>query len=92
MKTMIHSQDPPMHLWDEATSTILYVQNILSHSAIRFKTPEEMYTRKKLEVSRIKIFDCPVYVHIQEEKRTKLDPSGKKEYLLDNVISKLVGM
>ena len=33
---------------------------------------------KKPEVSHLKIFDCPVYVHIPKEKRTKLDPSGKK--------------
>ena len=37
-----------------------------------------MFTRKKPEVSHLKIFGCPVYVHIPKEKRTKLDPSGKK--------------
>ena len=37
-----------------------------------------MYTRKKPEVSHLKIFGCPVYVHILKEKRTKLDPSEKK--------------
>ena len=26
----------------------------------------------------LKIFGCPVYVHIPKEKRTKLDPSRKK--------------
>ena len=37
-----------------------------------------MYTKKKPDVSHLKIFGCPVYVHIPKEKRTKLDPSGKK--------------
>jgi hypothetical protein len=50
----------------------------LSHSAIEFKTPEEMFSGKKPEVSHLKIFGCPVFVHILEEKRNKLDPSGKK--------------
>ena len=54
------------------------MQNILSHSALGFKTPEDMYTGKKPEVSHLNIFGCPVYVHILKEKRTKLDPSGKK--------------
>ena len=54
------------------------MQNRLSHIALGFKTREEMYTEKKPEVSHIKIFGCPVYVHILKEKRTKLDPSGKK--------------
>jgi hypothetical protein len=78
VKTRIHDQNLPMHLWDEATRTIIYVQSRLSHSALGFKTPEEMFTGKKPEVSHLKIFGCPVFVHIRKEKRTKLDPSGKK--------------
>jgi hypothetical protein len=67
-----------MHLWAEAARTTIYVQNRLSHSALGFKTPEEMFTRKKPEVSHLKMFGCSVFVHIPKEKRTKLDPSGKK--------------
>ena len=47
MKTMIHDQDLPMHLWDEVARTAVYVQNKLSHGALGFKTPEEMYTGNK---------------------------------------------
>jgi hypothetical protein len=78
VKTMIQDQDLPMHLWEEATRTMVYVQNRLSHSALGFKTPEEMFSRKNPEVSHLKIFGCPLFVHIQKEKRTKLDPSRKK--------------
>jgi hypothetical protein len=78
VKTMIHDQDLPMHLWEEATRTTMYVQNILSLSVLGFKNPEEMFSRKKREVSHLKIFGCPMFVHISKEKRTKLDPSGKK--------------
>jgi hypothetical protein len=58
--------------------TVVYVQNRLSHSALGFKTPEEMFTGKKPEVSHLKIFGCPVFIHIPKEKRNKLEPSGKK--------------
>jgi hypothetical protein len=78
LKTMIHDQDLPMHLWAEAARTTIYVQNRLSHSALGFKTLEEMFSEKKPEVSHLKIFGCPVFVHIPKEKRTKLDPLGKK--------------
>ena len=37
-----------------------------------------MRAGKKLEVRHLKIFGCPVYVHILKEKRSKLDPSGNK--------------
>jgi hypothetical protein len=75
---MIHDQDIPMHLWAEATRTTVYVQNILSHSALGFKTPKEMFFVKMSEVNHLKIFGCLVFVHIPKENRIKLDPSGKK--------------
>jgi hypothetical protein len=78
VKTMIYDQYLPMHLLVEATRTTVYVQNILSHNALGFKTPEEIFSGKKPEVSHIKIFGCPVFVHIPKERRTKMDPSGKK--------------
>ena len=37
-----------------------------------------MFRRKKPEVSHLKIFGCPLFVHIPKEKRTKLDPSRDK--------------
>jgi hypothetical protein len=78
VKTTIHNQDIPMHLWDEATRTTIYVQNKLSHSALGFKTPQEMFTGKKPKLTQLKIFGCPVFVHIPKEKITNLDPLGKK--------------
>jgi hypothetical protein len=75
VKTMIHDQDLPMHLWEEVARTTVYVQNRLSHSALGFKTLEEMFSGKKPEVSHLKIFGCLVFVHILKEKRTKMDPS-----------------
>jgi transposase InsO family protein len=78
MKTMIHDQDLPMNLWEEATITEVYVQNRLSHTALGFKTPKEIFSIKKPEVSHLNIFGCPVFVHILKERRTKMDPSRKK--------------
>ena len=79
VKTMIHDQDLPIHLWDEEPRTTVYVCNRLAHSSLGFKTLEEMFTSKNLKVSRLNIFGFLVYVHIPKEKRTKLDPSGKKK-------------
>jgi hypothetical protein len=78
VKTMIHDQDLPMCLWAKAAMEVVYMQNRLSHSALGLKTPEEMFTGKKPEVSHLKIFGCPMFIHIPKEKRNKLDPLGKK--------------
>jgi hypothetical protein len=64
---------------------VVYVQNRLPHSALGLKTPEEMFTGKKPEVSHLKIFGCPVFIHIPKEKRNKLDPPERREYLWDTV-------
>ena len=78
VRVMIHDQDLHMHLWVEPTRTTVYVQNIIFHSALGNKTPKEMFIGEKPEVSHLKIFGCLVYLHVPKEKRSKLDPSGKK--------------
>jgi hypothetical protein len=75
---MIHDQDLPMCLWAEVAMATIYVQNRLPHSALWLNTPEEMFTRKKPELSHLKIFGYPVFIHIPKEKRNKLEPSKKK--------------
>ena len=40
VKTMIYDQDLPMHLWEQAARTAVYVQNRISHSALGLKTLE----------------------------------------------------
>jgi len=74
VKAMIHDQDLPMHLWEEATRTVVYVQNRISHRALANKTQEEMFTGVKPEVSHLKIFGSLVYIHVPKDKRSKLDP------------------
>jgi len=46
--------------------------------ALDFKTPEEVFTGKKPDVSQFRIFGCPVYFHVPKEKRNKLDASRNK--------------
>ena len=64
--------------WAEAARTVVYVQNRTPHRVLENKTPEKVFSDKKPEVSHLRIFNCHVYIHIPKEKRTKLDPSGKK--------------
>ena len=70
-----------MHLWVEAARTAMYVQNRTPHRVLENKTPKEVFSGKKPEVNYLRIFSCPVYIHIPKEKRTKLYPSGKKGYI-----------
>ena len=74
----LHDQDLPMHLWEEATRTTMYVQNHTPHRVLKNKNLEKVFSVKKPEASHLIIFGYPVYIHTSKEKRTKLDPLGKK--------------
>jgi hypothetical protein len=76
-KAMIHDQSLPMTLWAEACM-IVYVQNCSPHQILKNITPEEAFTKVKPEIRYFKIFGCPVYLHVPKEKRSKLEPSGRK--------------
>ena len=66
-RIVLHDQDLPMYLWAEAGRTVVYVQNRTPHRVLEKKTPEEVFFGKKLEVSHLRIFGCPVHIHIPKE-------------------------
>ena len=78
VKATIYDQHMPMYLWEEATRRIVYVHNIISHSSLGNKIPEEIFFEENPKVSHLKIFGCPVYIHIPKDKISKLDPLGNK--------------
>ena len=56
----------------------VYVQNKKLHQTLKNITLEEAFTRVKAEIEHFRIFGCPVYLHVPKEKKSKLDPSGRK--------------
>ena len=75
---MMHDQDLPTSLWAEATRTAVYIKNRSPHSVLGEKTPEEVFSEEKPDVGHLRIFECPVFIHVPKEKITKMEPSGKK--------------
>jgi hypothetical protein len=45
---------------------------------LKDKTPKEVLPGIKPKVGHLRIFGCPMYIHVPKEKRTKMEPSGKK--------------
>ena len=77
-RAMIFDQNLEYYLWAEASYTAVYIQNRSPHSYLKDKTPEEVFTKIKPNISHLRIFGCPVYIHVPKEKRTKLEPSRRK--------------
>jgi hypothetical protein len=67
-----------MFLWAEACNTLVYLQNKSPYRILGDKTLEEAFTGVKPEIGHLKIFGCPIYIHMPVEKRTKLEPSSEK--------------
>jgi hypothetical protein len=86
-KEMIHDQGLLMHLWAKASSIVVYVQNRSPHKILGNKTLKDVFTEKKPEVSHLRIFRCPVFIHVPKEKRTKLEPSLKKGTFVGYVVT-----
>ena len=74
----MHDLDLPTSIWAEDVGTVVYLQNRCPHFILGDKTPEEKFTGVKPAVDHPRIFGCPVYIHIPKEKRSKLEPFGKK--------------
>jgi hypothetical protein len=75
---MIHDNNLHMIMWAEVSMTTVYVQNMSPHMIMKNMNLEESFTGMKLDIGHFRIFGCPVYFHVLKEKRTKLDPSGRK--------------
>ena len=66
------------YFWDEVVAIAVYIMNKTPTALVHGMTPEEKYTGKKPNTLHLKVFGCIAYVHIPDERRTKLDPKAKK--------------
>ena len=76
-RAMLNDQGLPIHLWVEACNTTVYVQNRCPHRVLGMSTPEEAFSGKKLDISHLKIFGSPIYIHVTKDARKKLEPTAE---------------
>ncbi len=54
--------------WEEAMEIACYLVNIAPSSVLEDKTPQEVWTGKKISLSHLRVFGCDAYVHFPNEK------------------------
>jgi hypothetical protein len=81
VKAMMNDQNLSMFLWGEATMTAIYIQNRSPHRILKNMTPEEAFSGKNPSVEHLRIFGCPVYIHVPKDKRKKLEPFRKEGHI-----------
>jgi hypothetical protein len=75
---MLNEKNLLNYFWAEAVAIVVYIMNRIPTTSIHGMTPEEKFISKKLDVSHPRVFGCIVYVHVPNEKKSKLDPKAEK--------------
>lgn len=80
-RCMMYDAKLPVKFWAEAVCTAAYIVNRLPFSGGK-KSPEELWTGRKPDLSNIRVFGCKSMSHIPREKRGKFDPKSKAHILV----------
>jgi len=75
---MLNEKNLPNYFWAEVVTTVVYIMNQTPIAAVHGMTLEKKFTGKKVDVSHFRMFGCIAYVHVPDEKRSKLDPKVEK--------------
>lgn len=87
-RCLLFQENLEKRFWAEAVNTAIYIRNRSTVSGLGEKTPFEMWTRKKPDVSHFKIFGSVAMVHVAKEKRKKWEKKSKRGFFVgygDNV-------
>jgi transposase InsO family protein len=77
-RAMLNEKNLPNYFWAKVVAFAVYIMNRTPTAAVHGMTPEEKFTGKKPDVSHLRVFGCIVYVHVPDEKRSKLNPKADK--------------
>jgi hypothetical protein len=75
---MLNEKNLPNYFWVETVTTIVYIMNRTPIAPVHGMTPEERFIGKKPDVSHLIVFGYITYVHVPDEKRSKLNPKVDK--------------
>ena len=77
-RSMLKEKHLPNEYWAEAVACSTYIQNRCPTKAVINKTPEEALSRKKHNITHLRIFGCVAYSLVPQAVRQKLDDRGEK--------------
>ena len=68
--------------WGEAIVTAAYIHNRSPKKSLDHKTPEEIWTGTKPDLSNLRMFGCKADMYVPEQKRSKMDLKMKECFML----------
>ena len=64
--------------WAAVVDTTCYLKNRSPTSTLVNKTPHEVWSSKKPSITHLKVFGCDAFMHVPNEKMSKLDNKVEK--------------
>lgn len=64
--------------WSYAVNHVTHLINRLPTSVLNNRSPYEVLHGTKPDISYLKVFGCIIYMDLNENKRSKLDPRSRK--------------
>jgi transposase InsO family protein len=77
-RTMLLEACLPESFWAEAVNTAVYLHNRSPTRSLKELTPYEAWNGTKPDLSHLKVFGCDAYLHVPDEKRSKLQAKSQK--------------
>ena len=65
-------------LWIYGVKAKLHTYNVTPIKRADYKTPTELWSSIKLNISHLQVFGCQAWVHILKKRRHKLDPKSQE--------------
>ncbi len=72
-RSMILAKGLKLEFWGEVVNIAVYIKNRCPTKALDSKTPQEVWSGRKPNMSHLRLFGCKAFAHVPDEKRTKLE-------------------
>lgn len=76
VRCMLFDSNLSDSFWAEAATTAAYLINRIPCRGMTDETPEERWTKRKPDLSMLKVFGCKAMAHIPKVQRSKLAPKA----------------
>lgn len=77
-RSMLEEAKLDKKYWAEAVNTSVYLKNRCPTRAVKGMTPEEAWSKKRVDLRHLKVFGCRAFMHVPKQKRKKFDSKTKE--------------
>ncbi|KAK3012685.1 hypothetical protein RJ639_008897 [Escallonia herrerae] len=88
---LLEDQKNAQSVWAEAVDCAVYLLKRCPYSSVQGEIPQEAWHGRKPSVSHLRIFGNTAYMHIPDEKRSKLDEKSEKYVFIGYDLSGVAG-